>query len=293
MTTAHILPDDADRGEATSLTTASGTHYHRAGSGEALILLHGSGPGVSGWLNFGENLPVLAEAFDVLIVDQPGFGGSAAPDLDRPYGDIAAQAVVDLMDELSIAKAHVLGNSMGGATASRIALDHGDRLDRLVLMGPGGVGINVVGPRPTEGFKRMMEFSKDPTRDRMVAWLRTMVFDQSMVTEELIDARMERATAPGALEWFATFLAPHASKDGLAARRDTTPLWARTSAITHRTLITWGRDDRVVPMETGLLPFQQMPSAELHVFGSCGHWPQVERKTDFERVAHEFLTRPA
>lgn len=291
MTASHLIEDPIARHDATSRTSSKGLHHHRAGSGEPLVLLHGSGPGVSGWLNFGENLPVLAEHFDVIIVDQPGFGRSTAPTVDRPYGDIAADAVVDLLDELGVERFHLLGNSMGAATASRIVLEHPQRVDRLVFMGPGGIGINVMGPRPTEGFKRMIEFSRAPDRERLVAWLRTMVFDQSIVTDELIDARWEIATAPGALEWFATFLAPHASKEGMAERRDPVPLWARTGSITNPTLITWGRDDRVVPMETGLLPLQQMPNAELHVFGSCGHWPQIERKREFERVVVEFLTR--
>lgn len=292
MTEPHLLEDPAARRDATSRTAESGIHYHRAGSGTPLVLLHGSGPGVSGWLNFGENLPVLASEFDVVIVDQPGFGSSREPVVDRPYGDIAADAVIGLMDELGLERFHLLGNSMGAATASRIVLAHPDRVDRLVFMGPGGIGINVTGPRPTEGFKRLIEFSRDPSRERLVDWLRTMVFDQSLVTDELVDARWEVATAPGALEWFATFLAPHASKSGLSERRDPVPLWARAGSITHRTLMTWGRDDRVVPLETGLLPLQQMPNVELHVFGSCGHWPQVERKSDFERVVIEFLTRP-
>lgn len=292
MTEPHLLADADARRDATSRTSRSGLHYHRAGSGEPLVLLHGSGPGVSGWLNFGENLPVLAEHFDVLIVDQPGFGGSPVPVLDRPYGDVAADAIVELMAELGIERFHLLGNSMGAATASRIVLNHPDLVDRLVFMGPGGIGVNVMGPRPTEGFKRLIEFSRDPNRDRLIAWMRTMVFDQGLVTDELIDARWEIATAPGALEWFSTFLAPHASREGMAERRDDVPLWARAGAITHRTLMTWGRDDRVVPMETGLLPLQQMPDVELHVFGSCGHWPQVERKDAFERVVIEFLTRP-
>jgi pimeloyl-ACP methyl ester carboxylesterase len=268
-----------------------GLHYQEAGTGKPLVLLHGSGPGVSGWSNFGANVPTLSAEVRTIVVDQPGFGRSPAPVLDRPYGDIAADAVVSLLDHLGLEQVDVLGNSMGGATACRIALAHPDRVDRLVLMGPGGVGVNTTGPRPTEGFKRMVEFSKEPTRERMVEWLKTMVADQSMVTDELVDSRMAGATAPGAIEWFRTFLSPHAARMG-GKQVDELPLWAQAAKIRHRTLITWGRDDRVVPFETGLLPLFQMPRVELHVFGPCGHWPMVERKADFERVVLEFLTRP-
>lgn len=266
-------------------------HHDEAGDGPPLVLLHGSGPGVSGWSNFGANLDVLSAHHRTIIVDQPGFGRSPAPVLDRPYGDIAAQAVVALLDDLAIEQTDLLGNSMGGATAVRIALAHPERVRRLVLMGPGGIGVNVTGPRPTEGFKRLVDFSRDPTRERMVAWLETMVFDQSLVTDELITSRFEAATAPGALEWFRAFLSPHAARIAGGGEPEV-PLWARAGQIRQPTLITWGRDDRVVPFETGLLPLFQMPHVELHVFGACGHWPMIERKAEFERVVVEFLSRP-
>lgn len=269
----------------------SGLHHDEAGSGPPLVLLHGSGPGVSGWSNFGANLEVFAEHHRTIVVDQPGFGKSPAPTLDRPYGDIAADAVVALLDELAIEQTDLLGNSMGGATAVRIALAHPGRVRRLVLMGPGGVGVNVTGPRPTEGFKRLVDFSREPTRERMVAWLETMVSDQSLVTDELVDSRFTAATEPGALEWFRAFLTPHAARMAGAGEPEI-PLWARAGQIGQPTLITWGRDDRVVPFETGLLPLFQMRDVELHVFGACGHWPMIERKAEFERVVLEFLSRP-
>lgn len=269
----------------------AGLYFHDVGEGSPLVLLHGSGPGVSGWSNFGANLPALSAQHRTIVLDQPGFGRSPVPEMDRPYGDIAAAAVVDLLDELGLEQVDLLGNSMGAATACRVVLAHPDRVRRLVFMGPGGIGVNVLGPRPTEGFKRLIDFSKEPTRERMVDWLRTMVHDQSLLTDELIESRFEVATAPGALEWFQTFLSPHA-KRMTGAVVDETPLWARAGQIRHKTLITWGRDDRVVPFETGLLPLAQMPDVELHVFGQCGHWPQIEAKVEFERVVLEFLSRP-
>src|SRR5690554_6731273 len=105
-------------------------HYHEAGEGQPLVMLHGSGPGVSGWSNFGDNLDAFSAAHRTLIVDQPGFGRSPVPTMDRPYGDIAADAVVGLLDELGIEQTDLLGNSMGGATAVRIALAHPERVRR-------------------------------------------------------------------------------------------------------------------------------------------------------------------
>jgi 4,5:9,10-diseco-3-hydroxy-5,9,17-trioxoandrosta-1(10),2-diene-4-oate hydrolase len=68
-------------------------------------------------------------------------------------------------------------------------------------------------------------------------------------------------------------------------------MWARLKAIKARTLITWGRDDRMLPVEGALMGFRQLPNAELHIFSKCGHWAQVERKDEFERLVIEFLTR--
>jgi pimeloyl-ACP methyl ester carboxylesterase len=277
--------------ETTSRTLAGAEplHYHEAGSGPALVLLHGSGPGVSGWSNFGASLQFFARRFRSLIPDQPGFGLSPAPAMDRPYHRISADAVVRLLDELGVERAHVLGNSMGGSVAARFALDHPDRLDRLVLMGPGGVGAGILAPSPSEGLKRLVEFTAEPTRDRLVAWLRTMVSDQATVTEELIDERLRNALAPGALEWMRLFFS-HVSGNSRRPMEDL-PLWAEVRRIAAPTLLAWGRDDRVTPLEMALLPLRQMRDVELHVFSGCGHWAMIERREEFQRVVAEFLAR--
>jgi 4,5:9,10-diseco-3-hydroxy-5,9,17-trioxoandrosta-1(10),2-diene-4-oate hydrolase len=263
-----------------------GLHYHEAGDGPAFVLLHGSGPGVSGWSNFRGNLPVLAKDFRVVVPDMPGFGLSALPTLDRAYPRIAADAVAELLDLLGIERASILGNSMGGYVAAELALAHPDRVDRLVLMGPGGLAANTFGPDPSEGARRLGEFMAAPSREGMLAWVDTMVANKSVVDDELIDERMANASAPGALE------SAIAIFSSLGKYPEEVPLWARASRITMPTLITWGRDDRMLPFESGLFAFRRMPNVELHVFSGCGHWAQVERKDDFERVVMEFLTRP-
>ena len=258
-------------------------HYHEAGEGPALILLHGSGPGVTGWTNFGANLPVFAEHFRTIILDMPGFGGSGSPEYDQQYPQVAADAVAMFMEGIGLDSAHLLGNSMGGNVASHVALNYPDRVERMVMMGPGGLAVNVFGPSPNEGTKRLIEFMGDPSRERMIAWVETMVSDQALVTDELIDVRMENAMKPGVMEStgaiFGTFF----------KFPDPTPLWSRAHEIKHPTLITWGRDDRMLPFEGALFPFRQMPNADLHVFSNCGHWAQVERKDDFERVVIDYL----
>ena len=202
---------------------------------------------------------------------------------DQQYPPVAADAVAMFMEGLGLDSAHLLGNSMGGNVASHVALNYPDRVQRMVMMGPGGLAVNVFGPTPNEGTKRLIEFMGDPSRERMVAWVRTMVSDQALVTDELIDVRMENAMKPGVMDSmraiFGTFF----------KFPDPTPLWSRANEIQHSTLITWGRDDRMLPFEGALFPFRQMPNADLHVFSNCGHWAQVERKDDFERVVIDYL----
>lgn len=260
-------------------------HYHEAGSGPALLLLHGSGPGVSGWSNFRGNFPVFAQGFRTVVMDMPGFGKSERPEFDRAYPKVAADAAVRLMDALGIEKGHLLGNSMGGYVALEFALAYPDRVDRLVLMGPGGLAVNVLGPEQSEGARRLGEFMMAPSKKAMEAWVDTMVANKSVVDDQLIEERLANAMAPGALE---SAMAIFAS---LGQHPDPVPMYARLKAIKAPTLVTWGRDDRMLPVEGALMGFRQLPNAELHIFSRCGHWAQVERKEEFERLVSEFLTR--
>ena len=260
-------------------------HYHEAGTGPALILLHGSGPGVSGWSNFRGNFPVFAERFRTVVVDMPGFGRSERPEFDRAYPKVAADAVARLMGGLGIDKAHLLGNSMGGYVALEFALAYPEKVDRLVLMGPGGLAVNVLGPEQSEGARRLGEFMMAPSKKAMEAWVDTMVANKAVVDDDLIEERLANAQAPGALESaMAIFMS-------LGQHPDPVPMYARLKGITAPTLVTWGRDDRMLPVEGALMGFRQLPNAELHIFSRCGHWAQVERKGDFERLVTEFLTR--
>ena len=176
-------------------------HYEEAGRGTPVVLLHGGGPGASGASNFRRNLPVFAEHFRTFVVDQPGYGKSDKPEVKGNYFTFAADALTDLLDELGIQKTHLVGNSLGGGTAVRFALSHPERAGRLVLMGPGGLSLNVFAPDPTEGVKRLAGFAAPPgpSREKMAAFLRTLVFDQRLVTDELIDERFAAACDPEVL----------------------------------------------------------------------------------------------
>ena len=263
-------------------------HYHEAGNGPPILLLHGSGPGVSGWSNFAGNFPVFAQNFRTLCPDMPGFGNSPAVPWRDVYPRVAADAVRWFLDELQIPAIDIVGNSMGGNVASEFALAHPDRVRRLVLMGPGGLAVNTFSPALSEGARRLFEFLSDPTRPRMVAWVETMVSDPAMITDALIDERMTNALRPSAIANTASIFATFDNPDLNALP----PLWARAKDLHSPVLMVWGRDDRMLPFEGGLFPFRQLPDAELHVFSRCGHWAQIERKDEFERLVVEFVSRP-
>jgi 4,5:9,10-diseco-3-hydroxy-5,9,17-trioxoandrosta-1(10),2-diene-4-oate hydrolase len=257
-------------------------HYDEAGShkGTPVVLLHGGGPGASGLSNFSRNLPVFAEHFRTIVVDQPGYGKSDKPEIQGNYFTFSARALKDLLDEL-------VGNSLGGGTAVRFALSYPERAGRLVLMGPGGLSLNVFAPDPTEGVRRLAEFAAPPgpSREKMAAFLRTLVFDQRLVTEDLIDERFAAASDPESLRAMASmgasFFDPDSYEDGL--------LWREAHRLRQRVLLIWGREDRVNPVDGALVALKMIRRAQLHVFGGCGHWVQLEKFDQFNRLAIEFL----
>ncbi|WP_139984062.1 4,5:9,10-diseco-3-hydroxy-5,9,17-trioxoandrosta-1(10),2-diene-4-oate hydrolase [Nocardioides litoris] len=257
------------------------------GGGLPLVMLHGGGPGASAWSNFGRALPHFAASFRTLLVDQPGFGASDRPDVVGNYYRHAAGYVLRLLDELGVDRVHLLGNSLGGGTAMRLALDHPDRVGRLVLMGPGGLSLNLFHADPTEGVRRLMDFSADPTREALRAFISCMVHDQSLVTDELVEERYADATAPGAQEAMRqmgmSFFLPDTAEDGL--------LWRDAHQLRKHTLLTWGREDRVNPLDGAMVALKLIPRAQLHVFPQCGHWAQIEAAEEFAELTTAFLAR--
>jgi 4,5:9,10-diseco-3-hydroxy-5,9,17-trioxoandrosta-1(10),2-diene-4-oate hydrolase len=265
---------------------AGGSGGTGRGDADTVVLLHGGGPGASSWSNFGRNLPVFAKRFRAVMMDLPGYGGTAARPATGHFFTVAAQALAGLLDELGIAKTHIVGNSLGGGTALRFALDYPDRVGRLVLMGPGGLTLNVLAPDPTEGVRRLMEFGAPPgpSRDKMAAFLKIMVHDQRLVTDELIDERFAVASRPEALAGMAvmgsSFFGEHA-EDGM--------LWREAHRVKHEVLLIWGREDRVNPLDGALIALKQLRRAQLHVFGGCGHWAQLEKFDEFNELSLRFL----
>lgn len=272
------------------LSTDEGTlRYHEVGDGPPLLLLHGSGPGVTGWRNYRGNLSALSRHFRCLALEFPGFGVSD-PTAENPMV-AAPKAVLRFVQGLGLDRVDVIGNSMGGYVAVGLAVAHKDLFRRIVTIG--GVGRNILSPAPSEGLNLLVDFAEDPTRDNLLRWLRSMVHDPALLTEELIEERWASATDPATLEASRRIYGRQAMA-ALQAAQDHSdqPIWAALHKVTAPTLLTWGRDDRVTPLEGALLPMRTIPRAELHVLPDCGHWAMIEQKEAWESAVTAFLTRP-
>jgi len=280
-------------GTSRFVTTADGLrlHVHDSGPGGTaevpVVLLHGGGPGASAWSNFGRNFPVFAAHRRTLAVDQPGFGRSDKPAEHGQYFTFSATALAGLLDELDVPQVHLIGNSLGGGTAVRFALQHPDRVARLVLMAPGGISLNLTSADPTEGVARLSKFGAPPgpSREKLADFLRTLVFDQRLITDELIEERYAIASAPESLRAMAAMGASFYQRDSYEQGL----LWREAHRLRHSTLLIWGREDRVNPLDGALLALKLIRKAQLHVFSECGHWAQVEKFDEFNRLATDFL----
>src|ERR1700756_6010928 len=217
-------------------------HYHEAGlsfagSDQTVVLLHGGGPGASSWTNFSRNIAVLAQHFHVLAVDQPGYGHSGKRAEHGQFNRYAARALKGLFDQLGVGRVPLVGNSLGGGTAVRFALDYPDRAGRLVLMGPGGLSVNLFAPDPTEGVKLLGKFSYEPTRENLEAFLRIMVYDQKLITPELIDERFAIASTPESLAATRAMGKSFAGPDFELGM-----MWREVYRLRQRVLLIWGRE---------------------------------------------------
>ncbi len=284
------MTDLTYEGTLREITTDAGIlRYHEAGEGPPLLLLHGSGPGVTGWRNYRGNLAVFAQRFRCLVLEFPGFGVS--DDFGGHPMITALDSVVRFVDALGLDSVDIIGNSMGGGVALNYAIAHPERVGKIVTIG--GIGRNLFSPGPGEGIKLLQEFTEEPTRERLIQWLHSMVFDPAMVTEELIEERWTQATDPATLDSARRMYSKAAFAMMIKAMEasDAPPPWAMLHKVAAPTLITWGRDDRVSPLDMALIPMRTIPRAELHVFPNCGHWAMIERKDEFESAVLAFLTR--
>ncbi len=261
-------------------TSAGGvdTNYHDRGSGFPVLLIYGSGPGVSAYANWRLVIPQLRDHYRVIAPDMVGFGFSERPQGIQYTLDVWVAQAVGLMDKLGLEKAHVVGNSFGGAIALALAIRHPERVDRLALMGSVGVPFPI-----TAGLDAVWGYQ--PSFETMRKLLDIFAFDRELATDELAELRYRASIRPGFQEAFAAmFPAPRQRwVDALASKEQD------IRALKHETMIIHGRDDKVIPLRNSLTLLDWIDRSQLHVFARCGHWVQIEHAQRFARLLLDFF----
>lgn len=254
------------------------TNLHDQGQGFPLMLIHGSGPGVTAWANWRLVLPGLALQRRVIAPDMLGFGYSERPEQPDYRRDVWVEHAIGVLDALGIEQADLVGNSFGGGIALAMAIKYPHRVRRLVLMGSVGVSFPL-----TRGLDDVWGYQ--PSFETMRRLMDTFAYDRKLVTDELAELRYQASIRPGFQESFAQmFPAPRQRWiDGLASNE------ADIRALGHETLIIHGREDQVIPLSASLQLAELIPNAQLHVYGHCGHWTQIEHAGRFARLVEDFL----
>lgn len=263
--------------------------YAETGTGPAVVLLHGGGPGASGVANYARNIDALATDFRVIVPDLPGYGRSTkGVDGSDPFGYLA-DGIRGLMNRLAIDEAHLVGNSYGGACALRLALDTPDRVGKMVLMGPGGIGTTRA--LPTAGLQRLLAYygGDGPSRVELETFIREyLVYDGASVPGEVIDTRYESSIEPDVVA-----NPPLRRPSGPFALRT---LWRmdftrdrRLAQLRTPTLVVWGKADKVNRPSGGQMLADTMPNCDLLLAANAGHWVQWERAEFFNDVTRSFL----
>ncbi|MGW7403023.1 alpha/beta fold hydrolase [Streptomyces sp. NPDC054833] len=274
-----------------SLLDAAGKKIFVAetGDGPPLLLLHGGGPGASGVSNYARNIASLAKEYRVIVPDLPGYGRSTkGVGGTDPFGHLA-DGIRGVMDQLGLDKAHLVGNSYGGSCALRLALDTPDRVDRMVLMGPGGVGTTRA--LPTPGLTSLLNYysGDGPSRLKLERFIRNyLVFNAADVPDSVIDARYRDSIDPEVVA-----APPLRRPSGPNALRT---LWKmdftrddRLSRLPVPTLVLWGAADKVNRPGGGRTLAERMPNCDLYLVANTGHWVQFERAELFNRLCADFL----
>lgn len=255
------------------------TNYHDVGSGSPVVLLHGSGPGVTAWANWRLTMPALATSFRVVAPDMVGFGYTERPPGVRYALDTWVAHAIGVFDALALDQVNLVGNSFGGSLALALAIRHPHRVRRLVLMGAAGLSFTL-----TPGLDAVWGYT--PSIENMRGLLDIFAFNRELVSDELAKLRYEASIRPGIQEAYsAMFPAPRQRWIDMLSSSE-----ADIAALPHETLVVHGREDEVIPPENSYRLAQLIPRSQLHVFGRCGHWTQIEHAARFNQLVVDFFS---
>jgi 2-hydroxy-6-oxonona-2,4-dienedioate hydrolase len=282
--TRVLQPPD---GFAHTLDSPEGpVYYLDIGQGEPLVLVSAWGPqpGSTAWLLYRDALEVLAADHRCIVVELTNYGHTGPVTYHEPVHDVVVRAVIRVMDHLGIDKAPLIGTSMGATTCLDLALQHPHRVQALVLgacHASTGGDPYLLAPFPGEVWRLFAELHADPhSRDKLVRLLKGLWYDQSNVTDELVDELV-------------AFREEHidhweASSNSVSVDHSNV---IDLHTVTAPTLVIHGRFDRMVPFEQALLFLSHMPDADVVLLNRCGHWPPMERPRAWASLVLDFLAR--
>jgi 2-hydroxymuconate-semialdehyde hydrolase len=253
-------------------------NYHDHGSGFPVLLIHGSGPGVSAFVNWRLVMPELAKQSRVIAPDMVGFGFTERPaGYEYTMTNWVKQAI-DLLDALGLEQVDLVGNSFGGALSLALTIHHPQRVRRLVLMGAAGVSFPI-----TDALDAVWGY--EPSFENMRRIMDVFAYDRGLVNDDLARLRYEASAREGVQESYAQmFPAPRQRwVEALASPEE------HIAKIDKETLIVHGRDDLVIPLQNSIRLSQLISRSQLHVYGRCGHWTQIEHSARFAQLVSNFL----
>jgi 2-hydroxymuconate-semialdehyde hydrolase len=260
--------------------TAAGiqTNYHDVGNGRPVMLIHGSGPGVTAWANWRLLIPQLARQRRVIAPDMVGFGYTERPEHFVYQMDSWVAHATAFLDGLGLDQVDLVGNSFGGALALSLAIRHPKRVRRLVLMGSAGTEFEI-----TRGLDEVWGYT--PSLQEMRRMLDLFAYDRNLVNDQLAEMRYHASLRLGVQEAYAKmFPAPRQRwVNALASREED------IAALSHPTMVFHGREDKIIPISASWKLFDLIPNAQIHVFGKCGHWTQIEHAARFATLVEGFL----
>jgi 2-hydroxymuconate-semialdehyde hydrolase len=253
-------------------------NYHDHGSGFPVLLIHGSGPGVSAYANWRLVMPELSKQRRVIAPDMVGFGFTERPAGYQYTMTNWVKQAIDLLDALGLEQADLVGNSFGGALSLALTIHHPERVRRLVLMGAAGVSFPI-----TPALDAVWGY--EPSFENMRRIMDVFAYDRGLVNDDLARLRYEASAREGVQESYAQmFPAPRQRwVEALASREED------IAKINKETLIVHGRDDLVIPLQNSIRLSQLISRSQLHVYGRCGHWTQIEHSARFAQLVSNFL----
>jgi 2-hydroxymuconate-semialdehyde hydrolase len=255
------------------------TNYHDLGSGDPVLLVHGSGAGVTAWANWRLTIPALQDQFRIIAPDLVGYGYSGVPTDGKYRMDIWVDQLIGLLDALSIDRAHVVGFSLGGGVALALAIRHPHRVAKIISIG--GIGVKF---ELTEALDFAWGYT--PSINNMRKMLEAFPYDKSLITDEIVNLRYQGSLRPGVQEAYAMMF-PSPRQDSIDALSCTE---SDIANISQQTLLIHGREDCIVPYDQVALKIHGLiKSSELHVIGECGHWSTVEHTKKVNDLLSHFL----